>query len=98
MGLHFQVVPNLTIQDRINAGRAFLNDCLFHKTHCKHLIRCLREAMREYNEVTKVYKDTPLHNWALHGFDSYTYGAVAWRENFAKPQNNSPSRYKIEID
>jgi hypothetical protein len=95
IGLHFQIAPELSIQDRISGGRAFLPDCVFHKTHCKQLIRCMREAMREYDEVHKIFKDTPLHNWALHGFDSFTYGAIAWRDQFTKPELNSPKKYQL---
>src|SRR6185312_3106327 len=88
LGWHFLIVPNVSVQDRIEAGRALLRDCIFHKVHCRHLLRCLREAMREYDELLKTFKDKPLHNWALHGFDAFTYGAVAWRENFARPEQN----------
>ena len=95
LGLHFMVVPDLTIQDRIDAGRAFMKDCRFHKTHCRQLIRCMREAMREYDEMNKVFKDKPLHNWALHGFDAYTYGAVAWRHQFSRPDSNEVRKYEI---
>jgi hypothetical protein len=98
LGLHFLVVPDLSIQDRIDAGRAFLRDCVFHKTYCRQLLRCLREAMREYDELHKVFKDKPLHNWALHGFDAYTYGAVAWRHQFADPQMNEVRRYQRDLE
>lgn len=94
MGWHFLVVPQVTIQDRIEAGRALLKDCIFHKTYTRHLLRCLRETMREYDELTKTFKDKPFKNWALHGFDSYTYGAVAWRENFAHPEQNIIRKYQ----
>lgn len=95
MGLHFLVVPDVAIGDRIDAGRAFLADCRFHKTHCRQLLRCMREAMREYDEVHKVFKDKPLHNWALHGFDAYTYGAVAWRHQFSRPDTSEIRKYQI---
>lgn len=93
IGWHFLIVPSLSIQDRIEAGRSFLRDCIFHKTHTRHLLRCLREAMREYDELNKTFKDKPLKNWALHGFDAFTYGAVAWRENFAKPEMGVIRKY-----
>jgi phage terminase large subunit len=95
LGLHFLIVPDLAIQDRIDAGRAFMREVRFHKTFCKQLIRCLREAMREYDEIRKVFDDKPLHNWALHGFDSYTYGAVAWRHQFSRPDLNQIRKYEM---
>lgn len=94
LGWHFLIVPQVSVGDRIEAGRALLRDCIFHKTYCRHLLRCLREAHREYDELTKTFKDKPFHNWALHGFDAYTYGAVAWRENFAKPEQNVIRKYQ----
>lgn len=97
MGLHFTVVPDLSIQDRIDAGRSFLLESRFHKTNCKQLLRCLREAMREYDELNKVFKDKPLHNWALHGMDAYTYGAVAWRHAFSRPDLQSPRKYEMAM-
>ena len=97
LGWHFLVVPQVSVGDRIEAGRAMLRECIFHKTNCRHLLRCLREAMREYDELNKTFKDKPLHNWALHGFDAYTYGAVAWRENFANPEMNIVRKYETSF-
>jgi len=95
MGLHFLIVPRVTIPDRIEAGRAFLPDCYFHATNCKHLVRCLREYRREFDEDKKIFKDKPLHNWCSHMADAYTYAAVAWRDQFNRPEENVPRKYKI---
>lgn len=95
LGLHFLVVPRVTVSDRIEAGRAFFKDCVFHKTNCSYLVRCLREYRREFDEEKKIFKDKPLHNWCSHMADSYTYAAVAWREQFSNMHENAPRRYKF---
>ena len=92
-GIHFQIVPQVSVQDRITAGRAHLRTCRFHSQNCKMLITCLREFMREYDEERRVFADKPLHNWASHGADAFTYGALAFREQFLS-NNNQPFRYE----
>jgi len=95
-GIHFQVVPRVSIPDKISSGRAFLKDCCFHKTNCKFLIRCLHEFQREFDPVTKVFRDKPKHDWTCHAADAFMYAAIAWRENFSKPENNAVRKYKRE--
>lgn len=89
-GIHFNIVPNVSVQDRINAGRAHLRDCRFHKTNCRQLITILKEYMRDYDDVRKVFADKPLHNWCSHGSDAFQYGALAFREAFVRPELNQP--------
>ena len=93
MGINFIVAPNLPIQERVDAGRAFIKECRFHKTHARHLLRCLREAMRKYDELNKIFTDKVLHNWASNGMDAYTYGAVTWRHLYSQPQMMQPRKF-----
>lgn len=95
-GIHFLVVPNLSIQDRIAAGRKIIGECHFHEDNCKMLLHSLREAQREYDSVRKIFQDKPLHNWALHGFDAFTYFGVVWQENFVRPEMNQPRKYTLD--
>lgn len=93
IGLHFQVIPRLTEQDNINAGRSIFPFCKFHATNAKRLLLCLREAMREYDEERRIYKEKPFENWAIHGFDAFNYMGVVWRHQFAHPDMNLPRTY-----
>jgi hypothetical protein len=92
-GIHFRIVPQVSIQDRINAARAQIRESRFHKTNCRQLITALKEYMREYDDVNKVFADKPLHNWASHPVDAYSYGALAWREAFIRPDLHQPFKY-----
>jgi len=93
IGINFIVAPNLPIHERVDAGRAFINQSRFHKTHARHLIRCLREATRQYDEITKIYSDKVLHNWASNGMDSFTYAAVTWRQLYGEPHMTNPKKF-----
>jgi len=94
-GLHFQIVPSVSIEDGIQSVKSIFPYVWFHKTNCKKGIESLRHYRREYNENLRTYKTTALHDWSSHGADSFRYFAVVWRENFARPDQNTPIKYKI---
>lgn len=93
-GINFLITPNLAVQDRIDAGRGHLRKSKFHRTNCRQLLICLREAMREYDEEERIFKPKPLKNWALHGFDAYTYSAVSYHQLYAQPELNAPRKFQ----
>lgn len=80
MGINFQVVPNMPIQDGIQAARNILPRCWFDLDRCKHGLRALRNYRREWDEVKNVFKKQPLHDWSSHGADSFRYFAISHRD------------------
>lgn len=73
---NIKVVPKLDLQDGINAVRKILPSCWFHSSNCYDGIEALRAYRRNYDEINNVYKNTPLHDWASHGSDSFRYLAL----------------------
>ena len=74
-----KIVPNLSLQDGIQATRLALMRAWFdHK--CEEGIECLRQYQREYDEDKKVFRDKPRHDWTSHGADAFRMLAVAWKE------------------
>ena len=74
-----KIVPNLSLQDGIQASRLALMRAWFdHK--CEEGIECLRQYQREYDEDKKVFRDKPRHDWTSHGADAFRMLAVAWKE------------------
>lgn len=95
-GIHFIRVPNLTKDDQIMSLRAILPKLRFHKQYCAHLVDACKEYRREFDEENRVYKPKPFHNWCSHPVDSLMYGAVAWRENFIKPEYSQQTKYNTK--
>jgi len=95
-GLHFLRVPNLTKDDQIQSLRALLPKIRFHKENCRLLVDSLKEYRREWDEVNRVFKSKPLHNWCSHPVDSIMYGAIAYRENFIRPENSKSIIYSLD--
>ncbi len=90
MGIKFKVVPNISIEDGIDATRRVLNKCWFDnskKTKRSDMglrgvgygINALRSYHKEYDEKKKTYKNTACHDWSSHAADAFRYFAVATR-------------------
>lgn len=78
------IVPNLSIEDGIQAARTALARTYFdHRCNADStsLVEALRQYQREYDEDKKVFRKQPLHNWASHQSDAYRYLAIAERQN-----------------
>ena len=79
------IVPRSSVHDRINAARAIMPYCEFCEaepgigvpdTGQEHSgIEGLQEWQYEWNEELQVFSENPLHNWASHIGDSFSYGA-----------------------
>jgi phage terminase large subunit len=73
------IVPNLEVQDGIQAARVALNRTWFDEAKCGEGLEALRQYQREYDEDKKAFKERPRHDWTSHSADAYRMLAVAWR-------------------
>lgn len=80
LGINFRIVPNISLEDGINATRSLLGQCWFDAEKCKRGISALKSYSKEWDDKMKTYKDRPKHNWASHGADAMRYLAVAYQE------------------
>ena len=74
------IVPNLDIQDGIQAARKALGQCWFDELKCYEGLEALRQYQREYDEDKKAFRERPRHDWTSHPADAFRMLAVAWRE------------------
>ena len=74
------IVPNLSVQDGIQAVRAMLPLCWFDKDKCREGLEALRQYEREWDEDKKAFRETPRHNWTSHPADAARMMAISWRE------------------
>ena len=77
MGINFQTVPRLGVQEGINAARALLTRCWFDKEATQEGLRCLRNYRKEFDERKGVFNPKPLHDFSSHGADAFRYLAVS---------------------
>jgi phage terminase large subunit len=91
------VVPKLAVQHGIDAARLVLESCWFNQVKCHSGLEALRSYRRSYDEIKKVYSDTPQHTWASDGADAFRYFALS-----CKPQVRSddvkPRQLAVKIE
>jgi hypothetical protein len=91
---HLSVVPNIGVQDGIQAIRQMLPQTWFNSVKCGDGIEALRQYQRQFNEDTRAFMVSPRHDWTSHPADAFRMLAVAWR---AEPSAQRPLESKTLI-
>ena len=73
------IVPDIGIQDGIQAVRMILPYCYFDPS-CDEGLEALRQYQREYDEDKKTFRQNPRHDWCSHPADAFRMLAVAYRQ------------------
>lgn len=80
------IVPDLDVQDGIQAARLAINKTWFDEKSCYEGLEALRQYQREWDEDKKAFRERPRHDWTSHPADAYRMLAVAWKQEEPKPQ------------
>ena len=86
-GINFTVVPDIGVNEGIDAVRNLFNRCWFDEEICSKGIHALENYRREWNERHGCWASQPLHNFASHGADAFRMLAVG----IGKPSNKGLS-------
>lgn len=89
-GLRTRIVPELTVQDGIQAVRVTLPLCWFDLAKTQDGVEMLRQYQREWDDVGRMFKDRPKHDSSSHAADAFRYLALAWREEIKPPPPSTP--------
>ncbi len=85
-----KIVPNLSLQDGIQASRLALMRAWFDADKCQDGLECLRQYQREYDEDKKMFRDKPRHDWTSHGADAFRMLSIAWSEEHKEVPRDKP--------
>lgn len=89
---HVAITPNSSKADRINAARVLTKRVKFHETKCHRGLDGLRSWSFEYNEEAKTFSSEPLHDWASHDGDGYSYGCLIMQQVAPPPPEKEPMK------
>lgn len=101
-GFPAAIVPKLAVQDGIDAVRKVLPMCNINQTACYDGIEALRAYRRTYNELTRAFGKTPVHDWASNGSDAFRYMALVTQEKKTEAQTPiqiplvKPPEYRLD--
>jgi phage terminase large subunit len=80
LGITFNIVPNVPIEDGIEAVRALIPKCYFDEKKCSQGIKCIENYRKRWNDKMHVYSTSPLHDYTSHGADAFRYLAVRYKQ------------------
>lgn len=75
----FAIAKRLDVQEGIQAARKTFPRCRFHQTRCAVGLQGLRAYHRAWDEETRTYGTTPVHDWSSHCADAFRTMAVSWK-------------------
>lgn len=83
LGLGFNPVKKLSVQDGISYVRSFLPRCYFNtdNEHVADAVEHLRSYRRDYDEKLSVFRKKPIHDGASHAADAFRYLAVSYKDD-----------------
>ena len=94
LGIQFRIVPNLSIDDGINAVRNTIPRCWIDAKKCELGLQALRNYRKEYDDRRQEYKPRPLHDWSSHAADAFRYLAVGLKD---KQKAKSTPQPKLQL-
>ena len=83
LGINFRVVPKLPVEDGIHAGQMLIPRTYFDNEKAKGLLDALRQYHRAYNERTRSFRNSPVHDWSSHFADAWRYASIGIKEAVA---------------
>lgn len=76
-GINFTIVPDIGVNEGIDATRNLLNRCWFDEGACARGILSLESYKKNWNDRQGCWASQPLHNFASHGADAFRMLAVS---------------------
>jgi hypothetical protein len=80
LGIDFQVIQKLRVEDGIEAARAVFPRCWFDKEKCEQGLDALASYRKEWDVKRQEFKQRPYHDWASHAADAFRYFAIGHRD------------------
>ncbi len=90
------IVPDLSVQDGIQAVRGILGRCWFDAMKCEPGLNALLHYKRKYDSKSDSFNAKPSHDWASHPSDSFRMLAVAERKDYDRAKETEPAGKTIQ--
>lgn len=86
LGIKFEMVPNIPVQDGIDQVRSFLGKCWFDREKTEAGRLALMSYHKSWDEARKVFSSHPEHDWSSDPADAFRYLAVGHKIKGPKRQ------------
>jgi phage terminase large subunit len=92
-----RIVPELSVQDGIQATRKVIGISVFDADGCAVGLEAARQYQREWDEDKKAFRQKPRHDWTSHYADGLRMGAIGYREDYNAPQIVLPNQVQKKL-
>lgn len=92
-GFTTRIVKKSSINNGIQQLRKMFPRLWFDEEKTKYLLKAMENYHKEYDEVAKVFKDKPRHDWSSHACDAMRYLAVGYQETQTVESHGISSKY-----
>lgn len=76
LGIYFDIVADLSIEDGINAGRMVFPRLYINEKNCSRFVDYLAQYHKEWDDKRGAFKDRPKHDFTSHAADVHRYMAL----------------------
>jgi phage terminase large subunit len=76
LGINFEVVPDIGVDNGINAGRLMFARLWVDETKCEYWLDAVSQYHQVWDEKKGMFIEKPNHDWTSHAADEYRYAAV----------------------
>lgn len=76
LGWTFLEVPDIGVDNGINAGRLLFPRLWVDEPKCYQFLDAIGQYRQEWDDRKGMFRDAPLHDWASHPADMFRYAAV----------------------
>lgn len=76
LGIEFNVVKNIGVDNGINAGRLMFSHLYVDEVKCAYWLDAISQYHQEWDEQRGMFIEKPYHDWTSHAADIHRYAAV----------------------
>ena len=80
LGIRFEVLSPMKLEDGINAARMIFPRCYFDEVKCAAGLEALQNYRWDFNQRLDEFKSSPVHDWASHAADAFRYLALGLKQ------------------
>ena len=98
LGIDFEVVPMVGLNDGIDLARAMWSRLYINSNECDLFLDLISLYKYEYDDERRIYKKKPLHDFTSHAADQLRYAAVIEEEMVIDEDSYKPVPKSPELD
>jgi len=92
LGWSFEVVPDIGVDDGINAGRLLFARLWADETKCQRFLDAIGQYREKFDPKRGIFLGEELHDWTSHPADQFRYAAVVEEEmTNERPRDKTPA-------